>query len=191
MLARIFYRVRQFRDALSAVPEPEEIEFIQTYLSPAQMELFLAMQASDQAHSLKVFKNIFNQCLSEPGQTRQDLLVAALLHDVGKSRYKLQVWERVMIVLAKRLIPERVRRWGEVNHDREWKAEGDDLRLGWRRAFVIAEQHPRWGAEMAAAAGSSRLAVELIRHHQDLLPENNGTIEEQLLRQFQLVDNNL
>lgn len=191
MFERIWYRVRQFWDALSAVPEPEEIESIRAYLLPAQMELFLSMPASDQAHSLRVFKIIQVRSAFVHGDARTDLLVAALLHDVGKSRYPLHVWERVTIVLAKRFIPEQVRRWGELNHNPEKRAENGDLKLGWRKAFIIAEQHPGWGAEMAAAAGASRLAVELIRRHQENLAGDNGSMEDILLRHFQLVDNSL
>jgi hypothetical protein len=62
----------------------------------------------------------------------------------------------------------------------------------WRKAFVVAAQHPKWGAEMAAAAGTLPLAVALIRRHQD----KPNTIEQQeinsreklLLRILQSVD---
>lgn len=191
MFERIRYRVRQFKDALSAVPEPEEIESIRVYLSPAQMELFLSMSASDQAHSLQVFKTLRTQSALVQGDARNDLLMAALLHDVGKSRYPLHVWERVIIVLTKRLLPAQVRRWGELNHKQEKGTEDGELKLGWRKAFVVAEQHPRWGAEMAAVVGVSPLAVELIRRHQEHLLGDDGAIEDQLLRHFQMVDNNL
>jgi len=60
------------------------------------------------------------------------------------------------VVLVKNLLPGTFQRWG---------ASGDIL--GWKRIFVVAEQHPAWGAEMAALAGASQLTVNLIRRHQE------------------------
>jgi HD domain len=189
MLDRVRYRVRQFRGAVCATPEPEDIQFIQDYLSPAQLELFLHMQASEQAHSLQVFREIYSHKSADSPSAQNDLLVAALLHDVGKSRYPLRVWERALIVLTKRWMPEQVKRWGEVIPGENRVLQGSPAHLGWRRAFIIAEQHPVWGAELASAAGVSPLTVTLIRRHQDSLPAKPETLEEQLLQELQSVDN--
>lgn len=99
--------------------------------------------------------------LLEQDETNNDLLAAALLHDVGKCCHPLRLWERVVIVLAKSLFPKRVKSWGE----------GEPF--GWKRAFVVAEQHPSWGAELAARAGASPMTVSLIRRHQDLLEDRS------------------
>jgi hypothetical protein len=110
------------------------------------------------------------------GETSPDLLVAALLHDVGKSRYPLHLWERVLIVLVKALFPTRAKRWGA------------GAPFGWRRPFVIAEQHPAWGAEMATRAGASPLTVELICKHQHPSPSESQSEVEALLQKLQAVD---
>ncbi len=41
--------------------------------------------------------------LLEQGENQPDLLVAALLHDVGKLRYRLNPLERAMVVMVMRL----------------------------------------------------------------------------------------
>jgi len=135
------------------------------------MSLFNRMHDSEQAHSLRVY----NQLLAQ-GEKDTDLLVAALLHDVGKSRHPLRLYERVVVVLAKALFPEQVKQWGQ----------GDPG--GWQRPFVIAEQHPAWGAEMAAQAGASPKAVALIYRHQEKLSGKADTHEDQLLLRLQLLD---
>lgn len=132
------------------------------------------MQPSEQAHSLHIYHQLRCQGVQDP-----DLLVAALLHDVGKSCSPLSIWERSLIVIAKALLPHRFARWGAGKPE------------GWRRPFVVAEQHPAWGAEMAAAAGAPPLAVSLIRRHAEKIPSSKLPLncEDQLLELLQRVDN--
>ena len=63
-----------------------------------------------------------------------------------------------MIVITKTLFPKQARTWG--------KTEQVDQQHTWRRAFLVAENHPDWGASMAEKAGASPLTVALIRNHQ-------------------------
>lgn len=169
----LLYRTRQFWFALTAIPAEDDLLQAGQVLSPALMTLFRRMQPSEQAHSLAIFRQ-----LREEGETDRDLWVAALLHDVGKSCHPLRLWERVLIVAGKALLPERARRWGRGEPS------------GWKRAFAVASQHPEWGAQMAAAAGASPRAVELIRRHQETIALNAGAGEwVHLLYRLQSVDN--
>jgi hypothetical protein len=143
--------------------------------------LFQRMQPSEQAHSLRVL-----QALLERGEQDKDLCVAALLHDIGKTRYPMHLWERVWVVLAEAVCPGCAQGWG---------LKGDgllDTVEWWRKAFVVAARHPQWGAEMAAEAGASPLAVALIRGHQDKqispVQREASTREEVLLQTLQSVD---
>lgn len=139
------------------------------------MIVFRCMQPGEQAHSVEVL-----QRLRTAGETHPDLLAAALLHDLGKIKYPLAPWERALIVLVMAVLPEKVRRWGD----------GDAS--GWRKPFVVARQHAAWGAEMAQAAGTSPLAVSLIRRHQDALPAATlafeNSLEDELLKKLQYFD---
>lgn len=148
-LANIRYRVEQFLLAWKAEPDPDQLEKARQILGPSLWPVFAQMQPGEQAHSLSVMNKIIDQGCGAP-----ELLQAALLHDAGKSRSPLSVWDRTWIVLARRLFPDRVRRWGQ----------GEPT--GWRRIFVVAEQHPAWGAEMAANAGADQKVIALIRQHQ-------------------------
>jgi hypothetical protein len=171
--ARFLYRTRQFWQALGTTTTPEELEQARAALSPSLFALFLRLQPSEQVHSLRVW-----QALRERGETNADLCVAALLHDVGKGRFPLRLWERVLIVLVKSFCPGCVQRLGEPDAK------------GWRRALIVSVGHPTWGADMAAAAGASSLAVALIRRHQEALPpvEEANSLEERLLRKLQAAD---
>jgi exopolyphosphatase/pppGpp-phosphohydrolase len=174
--SRVRYRIRQFFHAVWAEVDPDALARARTVLSPAQMALFVGMQRSEQAHALEVYRQLVAQ-----GETAPDLLVAALLHDVGKSCRPLRLWERVLIVLTRAVFPAQARRWGIVPP----QAAG---RITWKRAFVVAEQHPAWGAELAARAGTSPRAVALIRLHQDPLSPIVDAETQRLLSKLQAVD---
>ena len=178
---RWLYRTRQFWLALRPDSRHADLENAATFLNREQMALFVCMQPSEQAHSLRVL-----QALLERGEQDKDLCVAALLHDIGKTRRPLHLWERIWIVLAQAVYPGCVAHWG-----REPDGQADQVEW-WRKAFVVAAQHPQWGAEMAAAAGTSSLAVALIRRHQDkpITPagQEAATREEVLLNILQSVD---
>jgi hypothetical protein len=168
---RVSYRVRQFWHSLFISPTIEEMAQARGILPPPLMALFLRLQPGEQAHSLRILRQLL-----ERGERYNDLLVAALLHDIGKSRHPLRLWERVVIVAGRTLFPQQVKRWGQG------KAQG------WKRPFVVAEQHPAWGAQMSAQAGANPTTVALIRRHQDPLPSKQLTLEDQLLTKLMLLD---
>lgn len=175
---RARYRARQFWHALTATPAPQELDLARQVLPPEQMELFLKLQPNEQAHSLHIFYQLREQSPQE-----QDLLAAALLHDVGKTCYPLRPWERGWIVVIQALLPAKAAEWGKA------------APRGWKRPLVIAQQHADWGAEMAAQAGASPTVVSLIRRHQQPIARPDGqsagsiSREDRLLQRLQLLDN--
>lgn len=177
---RILYRTRQFWQSLGPAITPEELKQARALLAPSQKVLFDRMQRSEQAHSVRVLRSLLDQ-----GEEDPDLLVAALLHDVGKSRFPLRLWERILTVLGKVFTPRYAQRWGAMRTGEE------GVPRGWRRAFVVAVRHPDWGAELAGGAGASPLTVKLIRRHQEKLSVSGGrnlSLEERLLLKLQSVD---
>ncbi|MCC7129426.1 MAG: hypothetical protein B6D39_01185 [Anaerolineae bacterium UTCFX2] len=175
---RPIYRIRQFWSALTAAPSEPEAQHLEEVLSPSLMALFRQQPPAEQRHSLKVYARLVAQ-----GENSPELLAAALLHDVGKSRSPLCAWERALVVLVQAAAPDLARRWGSG-------AQHDAAR-GWRRSFVVAAQHPAWGAEMARAAGAAPLTVNLILRHQDApLPVWEAGQEDRLLFILQNQDDN-
>lgn len=157
-LPRLAYRTRQFWNALTGPRRQVETGVLLPHLTPSQLVLFRRMQPSEQAHAQHVLER-----LKAAGQTNPDLLTAALLHDVGKILYPLSILERAIIVVGKRLFRKRASHWGEGTPG------------GLRRPFVVAAQHPDWGANLAEQTGAASRAVDLIRRHQDV-PSNDDPL---------------
>jgi putative nucleotidyltransferase with HDIG domain len=175
---RIQYRLRQFWRTLTVKRDHLELDQALVFLSPEQQTLFLQMQLSEQNHAVIVFQRLLEQ-----GENQPDLLVAALLHDVGKQRYRMSPLERAIIVLVKAVNPQQACRWGELPHT------GWDSLPSWRKAFVVALHHAEWGAEMARKSGVSPLAEYLIRLHDHPNRHSEDKEETSLLHKLWLVDN--
>ena len=172
-ILQVIYRTRQFWLAWRAPSlTDQDLAPAHSVLTSEQMQLFTCLQPSEQIHALRVLQTVQQQGESDP-----DLRTAALLHDIGKARAPLRLWERVVIVLGRSLFPERAKTWGRGQC------------RGWVRPFVIAEQHPTWGSEMAVEAGATPLAVSLIRRHQ--FPGGSEPVsprEDRLLKILQNAD---
>lgn len=160
------YRLWQMFANLTARPTPLDYQVAERYLSPQQQRLFRTLRTADQAHSLRVLRELLGA-----GERDRDLLAAALLHDLGKAQVPLRSWERAAAVLVRWLAPRSAARWGQGQP------------IGWRRTFVVAQQHPDWSARALEEVGSSPQTVWLVQHHQDE-PEGLGDGEsvEQLQR---------
>jgi hypothetical protein len=119
-----------------------EVRALQPLATPEQLALFRSMHPADQRHGLAV-----HDALVAGGARDRDLLIAALLHDAGKGQTGLL--PRIVHALGGaygRWIPVAARRLPPM-----------------RASLDRLERHPAVSAELAARAGCSDRAVELIR----------------------------
>jgi len=163
---------------LSARSELQATEQAGALLNPEQLTLFTQLMPGERYHAVMMVRKLIEQ-----GVRQQDLLVAALLHDVGKLRYPLNPFERAMVVLVKAIKPRQARRWGSLPPN-GWQGVPT-----WRKPFVLAEQHASWGAEMARGAGVSPLTEVLIREHHHPHVDGKDDMENSLLHKLWVVDN--
>lgn len=169
------HRLRQGLRALFAFARPVDLDLAARCLTPQQLALFRSMRRGEQLHSLNVLRTVLAQGDPSFDGVPPDLAVAALLHDVGKSRYPLAVWQKTVAVLVRAFAPDLFSRLSQ--------RDPSDFRA---RPFVVAVRHPAWGAEMLAQAGASDAAIWLVAHHQDA--PQPGDERSHLLKRLQSAD---
>ncbi len=148
--ARVRYRVAQFFTTFWTSFRPVDVAYAARYLDPALLGLFRRMPRAEQHHGIAICR-----ALEAQGHLDPDVLVAALLHDVGKIQAPPRLWDRVIAVLGEHFTPRWAARWS-VGEPR-----------GLRRGFVVRRMHPAWGAALAEQAGAPPRAVALIRRHHE------------------------
>lgn len=161
------YRIQQGLRALLSFSQAVDYELAGRYLNDRQMALFRQMKRSEQLHSLNVLRDV----QAQESATPHDLAVAALLHDVGKIRYPLAIWQKTISVLVRRFAPRLYLRL----------SDGDPAHA-LNRPFAVNRHHPAWGAELLAQAETSERARWLVAHHADRDPT------DPLLRRLQRAD---
>lgn len=149
-------RIKQGIRALFAFRTEVDYDLASQYLSASQMSLFMQMGRPEQLHSLNVLQSV----LEQEASASQDLAAAALLHDVGKARYHMAVWQKTIAVLTEKLLPALFDRLSDSNA-LSW----------WRAPFTLRRQHPAWGAQMLSQTDASQTLIWLVAHHADALSQ--------------------
>jgi hypothetical protein len=130
-------------------PSADDEEWVADLLGEGEQELWARMSGPDRRHAAGVAHRV------ERTHPEREILVAALLHDVGKVDADLSTVARVPATLA-----------GLLARDRVTQGEG-------RVARYL--RHDAIGAELLAEAGSAPLVVAWAREHH--LPPDRWTID--------------
>ena len=167
-------RLAQGLRALLAFAMSPDLALARTYLSDCEFAAFQAMSRSEQLHSLNVLRAVLDAQPNAP----KALTAAALLHDVGKSRRRLAVWQKTLAVLALSVAPGLSGRLSR-----------EDAPRAWRIPFIVQRHHPKWGAEILRDCGSDTDLIWLVEQHQAQANEHQAHPAFALLKCLQAADN--
>ena len=148
-------RIRQLGHALFSKIGPSERKYIQTHLNQQEQRLFFNMDRPTQTHCIRVARTCQAMLAKETSVRHQDLIRAALLHDIGKPANIIRTRHRVFIVLLTILAPALQKRI--LRQPQGWGKLG--------QAILAHVQHPERGADMAEKIKLSPEIIDLIRHH--------------------------
>jgi hypothetical protein len=156
-------RIRQGLTALRPRPEDDEAVILSAWLTGAQQAAFRALPVHDRGHLIRV-----GSALIATGTASHDLIVAGLLHDLGKQEgsARVRLVDRVAKVCLERTAPDILRRLA----DRERTAP-------LCRGLMLAVHHPEIGSERARFLGCTERVCWLIKNH-----DNQAVADEELRR---------
>ena len=166
-------RFQQGLGALLAGARPVDLSLARRHLTAREFAAFQQMARAEQLHSLEVLRDILAQDEAAPSA----LAVAALLHDVGKSRCHLALWQKTASVLVKAFWPGLAVRLGR----------GESIHF-WRAPFTLHEHHPKWSGDILRACGSDCAAIWLAEHHQEKAEKHRAHRHYGLLKRLQAAD---
>ncbi len=142
----MIYRIHQFYQALRPKIGSKELQWAFDILPSPAIQLFLRQSLAEQRHALDVALDLWS------GSRNRNLIIAALLHDCGKSKSPLNLFARIYIVLLQRA-PHRT--WDFLLRSTPFFSS----------PLRTAQEHPTWGAELTHSLGLDAEIVELILNH--------------------------
>lgn len=140
----MIYRLKQFIWAVFSKPGNDDIQFVYKYLDKKEREFFFKLKPFQQEHSIKVAKNVLNECLK---RDLYDIILikASLLHDIGKIEGKYNFFTNSIIVLAEKIAPHLLKKFSN------------------KKIIYIYINHPEIGASYLM--GDNDYLVYLVRNH--------------------------
>lgn len=165
-MTSLIKRTSQFLRAISTKIAPPDLVIIQQYLNPSEQALFFNMDPAIQKHCVNTALTILNMPVERTGTNRSLLMKAALLHDIGKTRGSINLWDRVCYVLAKKVSGKLVSKLASPGHIHGHRSSSPLARF--RNAFYVHLHHPELGAKLAAKARLDETIIYLLRHHHNI-----------------------
>lgn len=154
-MSRATHLTKRFFVALwPAPPAAVDVEWVRTFVNPAEYETWSRLPTHDRRHSIGVARRVQAALADTEYAGAPEWLEAALLHDVGKLDARLGVLGRVGATLA----------GSAAGHD---MAEAWSTKRGITRRFGLYLRHAELGASRIRVAGGSESAACWAEIHHD------------------------
>lgn len=140
-------------------PSSADREWVEQALTAPELDLWKRMSGPDRRHSVGVARRVERSLGNEASD---EVLAAALLHDVGKIQSGLRTYGRVIATLSAAVA-------GRDTAALWVKSRGFVRRVG------LYLEHPRLGADLIEIAGGRATAVTWAREHHN--PAEEWTLD--------------
>ena len=165
------YRIKQFLRAIKSwffKINDSDIIYVKKYISEEQFQLFDKLSNYDKRHSVYVAKDIEKNLKRNITCSELEILIkTALLHDIGKIYKRLNIFDRVLIVIMDSLFKEKIK-------DIKIKAIKEKINVYYN--------HPQLGYELLKNCTDNEEILYLIRNH------HNKNVDYYRLKIFQEFD---
>lgn len=107
------YRVKQFVWALKSLSEDIDTEYVNRFLNKREKKLFNKLKKTDKHHCIRVSKEAVN--LSKGKEINLNRVAkVALLHDIGKGEYGLNVIEKSVLVILNKMTKGKLKKYDSI-----------------------------------------------------------------------------
>lgn len=155
----MLYRVKQFYwDITSRLKKPE-YAFISKYLNIEELELFKELSISEQFHCIRVANNATMYAKKSYNLNEYELsklIKICLLHDIGKTNVKINVFEKSIFVIFDKLSKGKLRSFSKTNEK--------------INSYYF---HAEKGASILSKMGYSKDIVYIVKNHHRKVNDDN------------------
>ena len=107
------YRVKQFVWAVKSLSEDVDTAYVNKFLNKKERNLFNKLKKTDKQHCIRVSKDAVH--LSKRKNINLNRVAkVALLHDIGKSEYSLNVIEKSILVILNKMTKGRLKKYNTI-----------------------------------------------------------------------------
>ncbi len=107
------YRVKQFVWALKSLSKDIDTEYVNRFLNKREKDLFNKLKKTDKHHCIRVSKEAVN--LSKGKEINLNRVAkVALLHDIGKGEYGLNVIEKSVLVILNKMTKGKLKKYDSI-----------------------------------------------------------------------------
>lgn len=111
------YRIKQFIWGIESYFKDIDNDYLEIFLNENEILLFNKLRQNDKHHSIRVCKEAISILKSKKINVDVNKLAkAALLHDVGKGEYGLNLIEKSILVMLNRVTNGKIKKYKNIKH---------------------------------------------------------------------------
>lgn len=141
-----FYRIKQFMWAMNTHMSFNEVQYTKEKLTVEEQSIFETLAKNEQKHCIRVCKAVEAE-LKLKKEENNILLKAALLHDVGKSKKKINIIFKAIIVVLDKITKGKIKKYTNIVY------------------VNIYYNHDKLGAEILKGINCDKRIVYLVGNH--------------------------